>query len=46
MPKAFVFTEYGGPETQAFVDVAKPVPGAGQVLVRVRAAGVEILQKP
>jgi len=40
MPKAYVFTEYGGPETQAFAEVPKPVPGSGQLLVAVRAAGV------
>ncbi|MET7453431.1 NADP-dependent oxidoreductase [Streptomyces sp. NPDC005574] len=40
MPKAYVFTRYGGPETEALVDVDRPVPGPGQVLVAVRAAGV------
>ncbi|MFF3849959.1 NADP-dependent oxidoreductase [Streptomyces sp. NPDC002328] len=40
MPKAYVFTRYGGPETEAFVDVDRPVPGPGEVLVAVRAAGV------
>ncbi|GAA3772302.1 NADP-dependent oxidoreductase [Streptomyces coacervatus] len=40
MPKAYVFTRYGGPEAEAFVDVDRPSPGAGQVLVAVRAAGV------
>ncbi|GGJ06045.1 NADP-dependent oxidoreductase [Streptomyces brasiliensis] len=40
MPKAYVFTRYGGPETEAFVEVARPRPGAGEVLVAVRAAGV------
>ncbi|MFB7497467.1 NADP-dependent oxidoreductase [Streptomyces sp. NPDC056161] len=40
MPKAYVFTRYGGPETEALADVARPGPGAGQVLVAVRAAGV------
>ncbi|MGW3956294.1 NADP-dependent oxidoreductase [Streptomyces sp. NPDC004752] len=40
MPKAYVFTQYGGPETEAFADVDRPAPGAGQVLVAVRAAGV------
>jgi NADPH:quinone reductase-like Zn-dependent oxidoreductase len=40
VPKAFVFKEYGGPETQAFVDLPRPVPGPDQLLVRVRAAGV------
>ena len=40
MPKAYVFTRFGGPETEAFVDVDRPRPGPGQVLVAVRAAGV------
>ncbi|MFF7549216.1 NADP-dependent oxidoreductase [Streptomyces canus] len=40
MPKAYVFTRYGGPETEAFVDVDRPSPGPGQLLVAVRAAGV------
>lgn len=40
MPKAYGFTEYGGPETQGHLDLAKPQPGAGELLVAVRAAGV------
>jgi NADPH:quinone reductase-like Zn-dependent oxidoreductase len=40
MPKAYVFTRYGGPETEAFVDVDRPSPGPGHLLVAVRAAGV------
>ncbi len=40
MPKVFRFREYGGPETQEFADVDLPRPGPGQILVRVRAAGV------
>ncbi|GCB52379.1 NADP-dependent oxidoreductase [Streptomyces sp. NL15-2K] len=40
MPKAYVFTRYGGPETEALVEVDRPVPGLGQILVAVRAAGV------
>jgi NADPH:quinone reductase-like Zn-dependent oxidoreductase len=40
MPKAYVFKEYGGPETQALVDLPKPEPGPGELLVAVRAAGV------
>ncbi|CAM5268080.1 hypothetical protein SAURM35S_05604 [Streptomyces aurantiogriseus] len=40
MPKADVFTRYGGPETEALIDVDRPRPGPGQVLVAVRAAGV------
>jgi NADPH:quinone reductase-like Zn-dependent oxidoreductase len=40
MPKAYVFTRYGGPETEALVEVERPVPGPGQILVAVRVAGV------
>ncbi|MER6632432.1 NADP-dependent oxidoreductase [Streptomyces sp. NPDC000987] len=40
MPKAYVFTRYGGPETEALIDVDRPVPGPGELLVSVRAAGV------
>ncbi|MFI6463998.1 NADP-dependent oxidoreductase [Streptomyces sp. NPDC050538] len=40
MPKAYVFTRYGGPETEALVEVDRPSPGPGEVLVAVRAAGV------
>ncbi|MDH6622673.1 NADPH:quinone reductase-like Zn-dependent oxidoreductase [Streptomyces sp. LBL] len=40
MPKAYVFTRYGGPEAEALVEVDRPVPGPGQILVSVRAAGV------
>ncbi|MEU6091856.1 NADP-dependent oxidoreductase [Streptomyces sp. NPDC047085] len=40
MPKAYVFTRYGGPETEALADVDRPSPGPGQILVAVRAAGV------
>ncbi|MGA5448322.1 NADP-dependent oxidoreductase [Streptomyces umbrinus] len=40
MPKAYVFTQYGGPETEALVDQDRPSPGPGELLVAVRAAGV------
>ncbi|MFF4351271.1 NADP-dependent oxidoreductase [Streptomyces sp. NPDC001530] len=40
MPKAYVFTRYGGPETEALVEQDRPSPGPGQLLVAVRAAGV------
>jgi NADPH:quinone reductase-like Zn-dependent oxidoreductase len=40
MPKTYVFTAFGGPETQQFVDWPRPEPGAGQLVVKVRAAGV------
>lgn len=38
--RAYGFTEVGGPEQEAFLDVAVPEPGPGELLVRVRAAGV------
>jgi NADPH:quinone reductase-like Zn-dependent oxidoreductase len=40
VPEAYVFTRYGGPETEALVELARPVPGPGEILVAVRAAGV------
>ncbi|TPQ22584.1 NADP-dependent oxidoreductase [Streptomyces sporangiiformans] len=40
MPKAYVFTRFGGPETEALVDQERPSPGPGELLVAVRAAGV------
>ena len=38
--KAIRIHEFGGPEVLRLEDVAEPSPGAGQVVVRVRAAGV------
>jgi NADPH:quinone reductase-like Zn-dependent oxidoreductase len=40
VPTVFRFTEYGGPETQEFAEVDKPRPGPAEILVRVKAAGV------
>ncbi|AXE76202.1 NADP-dependent oxidoreductase [Streptomyces atratus] len=40
MPKAYVFTRNGGPEVEALIDQDVPVPGPGELLVAVRAAGV------
>jgi NADPH:quinone reductase-like Zn-dependent oxidoreductase len=40
MPRAYVFTEYGGPEVESLAELPRPTPGAGQLLVAVRAAGV------
>lgn len=40
MATAFVFTEYGGPEVQAFAELPDPTPGPGEVTVQVRAAAV------
>ena len=38
--KAIQVHQFGGPEVLALHDVPTPKPGAGEVLVRVRAAGV------
>ena len=38
--RAFVLSGYGGPEHAALSDVSQPVPRAGQILVRVHAAGL------
>ena len=38
--RAFVYERYGPPETLGMVEVARPSPGPGEVLVRVRAVSV------
>ena len=38
--RAIRVTQFGGPEALAYEEIEQPVPGAGQVLVRVGAAGV------
>jgi len=40
MPKAVRFDEYGGIDVLRIEDVPRPVPGKGQVLVQVKAAGI------
>ncbi|MEE6281771.1 NADP-dependent oxidoreductase [Georgenia sp. MJ170] len=40
MPKVYVFTAPGGPENQQLVERPALVPGAGELAVAVRAAGV------
>jgi NADPH:quinone reductase-like Zn-dependent oxidoreductase len=42
MSKAVRFDNYGGVEVLEVRDVPRPVPGPGQVLVAVRAAGINI----
>src|SRR3954447_26479303 len=42
MTKAVQFDSYGGTEVLEVRDVPRPVPGAGEVLVEVRAAGINI----
>ncbi|ATO12655.1 alcohol dehydrogenase [Micromonospora sp. WMMA2032] len=41
MAKIVVFNEYGGPEVLHLVDAPDPEAGAGQVRIRVKAAGVQ-----
>ncbi len=38
--KALAINQYGGPEELQMAEVALPIPGRGEVLVRVHAAGV------
>src|SRR6516165_9510398 len=38
--RAFVLSRYGGPEYTALTDVLQPSPRAGELLVRVHAAGL------
>jgi NADPH:quinone reductase-like Zn-dependent oxidoreductase len=38
--RAVRFDSYGGPEVLYVTDIARPEPGAGEVLVEVRAAGI------
>jgi NADPH:quinone reductase-like Zn-dependent oxidoreductase len=40
MPNAIVMTGYGPPEVLQWAPVALPEPGAGQVRIKVRAAGI------
>ncbi len=40
MPRAVMFDKYGGLDVLHVRDVDRPVPGRGQVLVRVKAAGI------
>src|SRR3954454_19898586 len=40
MPRVYGFTGFGGPEQQDFWDEPKPTPGPSELLIAVRAAGV------
>jgi NADPH:quinone reductase-like Zn-dependent oxidoreductase len=40
MPRAVRFDEYGGLEVLKVVEVDRPTPGPGKVLIRVKAAGI------
>ncbi|MFD4506078.1 hypothetical protein [Streptomyces sp. NPDC058457] len=41
MPKAYVCTRHGGPETKACAEADPPVPGPGELLAAVRTAGAD-----
>ena len=41
--KAIRFNEHGGPDVLKLEEVPDPVPGEGQALVRVGAAGVNFI---
>ncbi|MFF9677739.1 alcohol dehydrogenase catalytic domain-containing protein, partial [Streptomyces eurythermus] len=43
MGQAWGFGRYGGPEVQEFFDRPDPVPGRGEVLIRVEVAGANPL---
>lgn len=43
MTRAIQYTEFGGPEVLTLVEIPEPQPGAGEVLVRVEAVGVNPL---
>ena len=40
MPRAVKFDRYGGIDVLRVVEVDRPVPGPGQVVVRMKAAGI------
>ncbi|MBG6223913.1 NADPH2:quinone reductase [Arthrobacter sp. CAN_A2] len=44
MPSAIVVTAPGGPDVLTLATVDRPVPGPGQLLVRVAAAGVNFIE--
>ncbi|MGO4690827.1 NADP-dependent oxidoreductase [Glaciibacter sp. 2TAF33] len=44
MAQAVMYSRYGGPEVLELVDVAKPVAGAGEVVVEVMAAGLNPIE--
>jgi NADPH:quinone reductase-like Zn-dependent oxidoreductase len=40
MSRAYGYTSYGGPETETWFDRAEPVPGPRDLVIKVRAVGV------
>jgi NADPH:quinone reductase-like Zn-dependent oxidoreductase len=41
--QAISYDRFGGPEILRLVDIPRPVPGKGQVLVRVRASSINVI---
>ncbi len=42
--RGYVVREFGGPERMLFEELAVPEPGAGQVLVKVHASGMNFAE--
>ena len=42
--KAIRFHEFGGPDVMHLEDVPDPTPGEGQLLVRIRATGINFIE--
>jgi NADPH:quinone reductase-like Zn-dependent oxidoreductase len=40
MGRAYGYTSYGGPETEAWFDRPQPVPGPSELVIKVKAVGV------
>src|ERR687893_2215682 len=40
MSRAYGYTSYGGPETETWFDRPEPVPGPSELVIKVKAAGV------
>jgi NADPH:quinone reductase len=40
MSRAYGYTSYGGPETEVWFDRPEPAPGPGELVIKVKAAGV------
>jgi len=43
--KAIIYKEYGSPDVLRLVEIAQPVPAAGEALVRVRAASINMADR-
>jgi len=44
MPRAVIFSRYGGPEVLQVVETTVPVPGPGEIVVQVMAAGLNPIE--